>query len=174
MLIPAGGAAPGPPLGPVLGQRGVPIGAFCQDFNERTRSVRPGVPLRVRLRVRPDRTYELSIGPPPTSYFLKAAAGIEKGAGRPGHEEGGLLSLKHIYEVAAARWGGDEELRRRGGGSVRAFVGSVLGTARSLGIRVQPRVTPEDVAASQERRRAAQAAAEGGAAEEVGGGAKKK
>lgn len=136
--------------------------------------MRPGVPLRVRLRVRPDRTYELSIGPPPTSYFLKAAAGIEKGAGRPGHEEGGLLSLKHIYEVAAARWGGDEELRRRGGGSVRAFVGSVLGTARSLGIRVQPRVTPEDVAASQERRRAAQAAAEGGAAEEVGGGAKKK
>ncbi|XP_066843545.1 LOW QUALITY PROTEIN: large ribosomal subunit protein uL11m-like [Anser cygnoides] len=76
--IPAGGAAPGPPLGPVLGQRGVPISAFCQDFNHRSRGVRPGVPLRVRLLVRPDRSYELELGPP-TSYFLKAVAGIEKG-----------------------------------------------------------------------------------------------
>ena len=56
----------------------------------------------------------------------------------PGHEEGGLLSLKHLYEVAAARWEADEELRR-GGGSLRHLVAAVLGSARSLGIRVEPR-----------------------------------
>ena len=56
----------------------------------------------------------------------------------PGHEEAGLLSLKHLYEVAAARWEADEELRR-GGGSLRHLVAAVLGSARSLGIRVEPR-----------------------------------
>ena len=56
----------------------------------------------------------------------------------PGPEEAGLLSLKHLYEVAAARWEADEELRR-GGGSLRHLVAAVLGSARSLGIRVEPR-----------------------------------
>ncbi|XP_068779701.1 large ribosomal subunit protein uL11m [Struthio camelus] len=83
-VIPAGRAAPGPPLGPVLGQRGIPIGAFCQDFNERTRHLRPGVPLPVRLRLRPDGSYDLTIAQPSASYFLKAVAGVEKGAARPG------------------------------------------------------------------------------------------
>lgn len=32
----------------------------------------------------PDRTYELKIGQPTVSYFLKQAAGIAKGAGKTG------------------------------------------------------------------------------------------
>lgn len=32
----------------------------------------------------PDRTYDLKIGQPTVSYFLKQAAGIEKGAGKTG------------------------------------------------------------------------------------------
>lgn len=40
--------------------------------------------LHVFLSRKPDRTFEIKIGQPTVSYFLKAAAGIEKGARNTG------------------------------------------------------------------------------------------
>ena len=34
--IPAGQATPAPPVGPALGQHGVPLMEFCKEFNSRT------------------------------------------------------------------------------------------------------------------------------------------
>uniref|UniRef100_A0A672Q6P3 Large ribosomal subunit protein uL11 C-terminal domain-containing protein n=1 Tax=Sinocyclocheilus grahami TaxID=75366 RepID=A0A672Q6P3_SINGR len=42
--------------------------------------------------------------PPPTvSYFLKQAAGIEKGAGKTGHEIAGMVTARAVYEIALAK-----------------------------------------------------------------------
>lgn len=68
----------------LLIQRNINIAAFCKDFNERTANIKPGIPLPSRVKVNPDRSYQLVIHQPPASYFLKQAAGLNRGAMEPG------------------------------------------------------------------------------------------
>ena len=41
---------------------------------------------------------------PPTPYFIKKAAGVEVGSHEPGHQRRGTISLKHVFEIAKARY----------------------------------------------------------------------
>uniref|UniRef100_A0A8C2RCA5 Large ribosomal subunit protein uL11m n=1 Tax=Capra hircus TaxID=9925 RepID=A0A8C2RCA5_CAPHI len=97
----------------------------------------PGPPLGPILG-QPDRTFEIKIGQPTVSYFLKAAAGIEKGARNTGKEVAGLVTLKHVYEIAHV--------------PLSSVVRSIIGSARSLGIRVVKDLSSEELAAFQKER----------------------
>ena len=73
-------ANPAPPLGSQLGQVGINIASFVKDFNLRTSIYKEGVPLPTFVTVNPDRTYNMTISHPPWAYFIKQAAGIQRGA----------------------------------------------------------------------------------------------
>ena len=80
LQVPAGKANPSPPIGPALGQRGLNIMEFCKAFNAATQNLEPGMPIPVVITAFADRSFTFVTKSPPNSYFLKKAAGIDKGS----------------------------------------------------------------------------------------------
>ncbi|KAJ1968057.1 mitochondrial 54S ribosomal protein YmL19 [Dispira parvispora] len=132
LVVPAGKATPSPPVGPALGQRGVKSMDFCKQFNDRTKNITPLTPTPVIINVKPDRTFSFVVKTPPTSYLLKKAAGVQKGATNPGQEFVGTISLKHVYEIAKIKKT-DSAMAHI---DMHSICKSIIGTARSTGIKV--------------------------------------
>uniref|UniRef100_A0A8C1AYY9 Large ribosomal subunit protein uL11 n=1 Tax=Cyprinus carpio carpio TaxID=630221 RepID=A0A8C1AYY9_CYPCA len=148
----------------LLQQKGIPIGAFCKDFNEKTKELKEGIPLPIKINVKSDRTYDLKIGQPTVSYFLKQAAGIEKGAGKTGHEIAGMVTVRAVYEIAQVK-SQDDSFKLRDI-SMQNIVKSIIGSARSLGIKVVNDLSPEEYGEFlREREERLKAEAEAAAAE---------
>lgn len=134
MTLPAGKAAPSPPVGPRLGQMGVNIMQFCKDFNAATAHYVEGTPLTTKVTAYTDRSASFKIRSPPTSHLLLRAAGVDKGANSPGHESVGSVSLKHVYEIARIK----QKDRHLAHLPLEALCKSILSTARNCGIDVEP------------------------------------
>src|SRR2546423_8734848 len=75
LQVPGGQATPAPPVGPALGQHGVNIGQFVQQFNGRTADMK-GITVPVVITVYSDRSFEFIVKSPPAAVLLKQAAGI--------------------------------------------------------------------------------------------------
>jgi large subunit ribosomal protein L11 len=112
-----------------------------QEFNARTQHITPGIPMPVRVTVRPDRTFHFEVRTPQTSWLLLNAAEVpigkknkRKGASNPGKETVGTVSLKHVYEIAKIK---QSELRLSGL-SLEGLCRSIIYQAKSIGISVVP------------------------------------
>ena len=56
--------------------------------------------MRVVLLAYADRSFKFVVKPPPSSWFIKRAAGILKGSDLPGTNVPGRVGIKYLYEIA--------------------------------------------------------------------------
>jgi large subunit ribosomal protein L11 len=131
LQVPAGKANPSPPIGPALGQRGLNIMEFCKAFNAATQSLEPGMPIPVVITAFGDRSFTFVTKSPPNSYFLKKAAGIEKGSQTTGKGSTiGRVTMAQIREIAERKM---PDLNAK---DVDGACRMLIGSARSMGLDV--------------------------------------
>ena len=130
LMIPAGKAQPAPPLGPALGQKGLNMMEFCKEFNAKTANLMPEIPVPTLVTAYSDRSYQFRMKTPPTSFYLKKAAGLETGSGAPGTLWVGSVSVKHVYEIAKLKQADQP------GVPLESVAKQIVASARSIGIRV--------------------------------------
>lgn len=130
MQVPAGKATPAPPLGPTLGQAGVNIGTFVNEFNDRTKEF-IGHKVSVVLRVFEDRSFEFDVKTPLTAGLILKAAGIEKGSGKNRTSRAGTITKDKVKEVAEAKM---KDLNAK---DLAGAIKIIEGQCRSMGIEVK-------------------------------------
>ena len=129
LQAPGGQATPSPPIGPALGQHGVNIGQFVQQFNAATSSLN-GMLVTVVISVYGDRSFTYEVKSPPAAVLLKDAAGLAKGSGVPNREKVGTVTAAQINDIAERKIA---DLNTR---TIVAAAKQIEGTARSMGIEV--------------------------------------
>ena len=129
VMAPGGIATPAPPLGPVLGARGVNPGQFIQQFNAATQDKR-GKLVGVVITAYSDRSFEFVVKSSPASTLIKDAAGAEKGSGEPNKKKVGSITKAQVREIA------QEKYEDMNASSIEQAMRTIEGTARSMGITV--------------------------------------
>lgn len=127
--VPAGTATAAPPVGPALGQHGLPIMDFVKAFNDKTKDQMGNI-LPVVITVYDDRTFTFITKQPPIAEMIKKALKIEHGSGKAGREIVGTLSQAQAEEIATAKL---PDLNTK---DVKQAAKIVEGVARSMGVKV--------------------------------------
>ena len=130
IMAPGGQATPAPPLGPVLGSKGVNPGQFIQKFNAATQNIK-GKVVGCIVTVYSDRSFELEIKSSPASVLIKDAIKIEKGSGVPNKNKVGKLTKAQVKTIATAK------MNDLNASSVEAAMRIIEGTARSMGVTIE-------------------------------------
>lgn len=130
IMAPGGSATPAPPLGPVLGSKGVNPGQFIQKFNAATQAFK-GKVVGCVVTVYNDKSFELEIKSSPASVLIKDAAKVEKGSGVPNKNKVGKISKADVRKIAEGK------MADLNASSVEAAMRIIEGTARSMGVTVE-------------------------------------
>ena len=130
LQIKGGQANPAPPVGPALGQRGINIMEFCKAFNASTDSLEKNMPIPVVITVFSDKSFSFITKTPPVSFYLKKAAGKDKGSSEPGRTVGGSVKIDQIREIA------ENKMKDLNAANIEGAIEMVRGSARSMGLEV--------------------------------------
>jgi large subunit ribosomal protein L11 len=129
LQAPGGQATPAPPVGPALGQHGVNIGQFVQQFNERTKELN-GMIVPIEISVYSDRSFTFEVKSPPAAILLKKAANVAKGSGVPNKEKIGKVTKADVRKIA------ETKIKDLNAYDLDHAEKIIAGTARSMGIEI--------------------------------------
>jgi len=130
LQIEAGKASAAPPLGPALGQAGVNIGEFVNQFNEKTKEAMGNI-VPVVISVYEDRSFSFVTKTPPASSLILKAIGQKKGSGKNLVKKVGTITRVQIKNVAETKM---EDLNAN---DVEQAMKIIEGTAHSMGVEVK-------------------------------------
>jgi large subunit ribosomal protein L11 len=126
----AGEATPAPPVGPALGQHGVPIMDFIKEYNARTAKLKGNV-IPAVITVFEDRSFTFITKLPPVSAMIKKKLGLQVASGKPNTVKVGKLSKTQIEEIAK------EKMPDMNANDIEAAKKVVAGAARSMGVETE-------------------------------------
>jgi len=124
-----GKATPAPPLGPVLGQAGVAIGEFVNQFNDKTRD-RMGEIVPTIIYVYDDRSFTFECKTTPASRMILKAIGKDKGSGKNTTTKVGKITKAQIRTISEAK------MVDLNAASLEAADKIIQGTCRSMGVEL--------------------------------------
>ena len=128
--IPAGEATAAQPVGPALGQHGLPIMDFVKAFNERTADQKGSI-LPVVLTVFEDRTFSFITKKPPVAEMIKKSINLEKGSAVPHRDKVGKLTKEQLRKIA------QEKMPDLNADTIEAAEKIIQGVARSMGVETE-------------------------------------
>lgn len=130
LQIPAGKANPAPPVGPALGQHGIQIQDFCNQFNNATKEMGDTI-VPVVISVYEDRSFSFIMKKAPAAVLLKKALGLAKGSGEPNKTKVATVTMAQLEKIA------EEKMEDLNANNVQAGARILAGTARSMGVKVE-------------------------------------
>jgi large subunit ribosomal protein L11 len=131
LQCPAGKATPAPPVGPALGPHGVSAPQFVQQFNDRTKSLEPGLTIPVVITIYGDKTFTFILKTPPAAVLIKKAIGLEKGSPESHKTKVGKIKRSQVEEIAK------QKMADLSANDVEAAMRIIAGTALSMGGEVE-------------------------------------
>lgn len=131
LQVPAGKATPAPPVGPALGPHGVSAPQFVQQFNDRTKSMEPGLLIPVVITVYADKSFTFITKTPPAAVLIKRACGLEKGSSVPNKDKVARIKAAQVRAIA------EQKMADLNATDIEGAMRIIAGTARSMGVTVE-------------------------------------
>jgi len=129
LQLPAGKANPAPPIGPILGQNGIPIQPFCTEFNSKTQGM-GDFEIPVIVTIFKDRSYKMELKQPTVAGMIKNKLKLQKGSATPNKDKVAKVKRNDLKDIAARKM---PDLNTKKPDSALRIV---EGTAKSLGVEV--------------------------------------
>lgn len=130
LQIKGGAANPSPPVGPILGSKGINIMEFCKQFNARTQD-KAGKVLPVLITYYSDKSFEFIVKTPPVAVQLLEVSKQKSGSSEPNRKKVAEVTWDQVKAIA------EEKMADLNCFTLDSAMRMVAGTARSMGITVK-------------------------------------